>query len=59
MKGRKGLLLVCVLALSYTAGIYGQQLYIAPIVSVDEGEESYGIDEQFREDIYTSIEEQK
>lgn len=59
MKGGKAIVLAFITAISCTAGIYGQQLYIAPIVSVDEGEESYGIDERFREDIYASIEEQK
>jgi hypothetical protein len=42
-----------------TAGVYGEQVYIAPILTVDEGGESYGIDERYRDDIYTSIEEQK
>lgn len=39
--------------------ISGEEIYIAPLVSVDEGEESYLIDEEFREAIYESIEEQK
>jgi lipoprotein len=59
MKGGKAIVLAFITAISCTAGIYGQRVYIAPIVSVDEGEESYGIDERFREDIYASIEEQK
>ncbi|WP_253730169.1 hypothetical protein [Treponema sp. OMZ 790] len=36
-----------------------EQVYIAPLLSVEEGEESYETDDKFRDDIHESIEEQK
>ena len=59
MKRGKLLLLTSMIIVWATAGVYGEQVYIAPILTVDEGGESYGIDERYRDDIYTSIEEQK
>ena len=37
----------------------GEQVYIAPLLSVDEGEESYEADTKLQDDICESIEEQK
>lgn len=37
----------------------GEQVYIAPLLSVDEGEESYETDTKLQDDICESIEEQK
>lgn len=59
MRGGKSFLLACIITVLYTAAMYGEQLYIAPILSVDEGGEGYGIDERFQEDLYKSIEAQK
>ena len=37
----------------------GEQVYIAPLLSVDEGEESYEADTKLQDDICESLEEQK
>ena len=37
----------------------GEQVYIAPLLSVDEGEESYEADTKLQDDIHESLEEEK
>ena len=59
MRGGKSFLLVCIITVLHTVAAHGERVYIAPILSVDAGEEGYEIDERYRDDIYTSIEEQK
>ena len=59
MRDGKIFLLVWMAVLVFVGRIYGQQVYIAPILSVDEGAEQYGIEENIREDMLRSMEEQK
>ena len=59
MRDGKIFLLVWMTVLLFVGRIYGQQVYIAPILSVDEGGEQYGIEENIREDMLRSMEEQK
>lgn len=59
MRGGKSILLVCVIAVLHTVAAHGEHVYIAPILSVEEGEEGYELDERYQDDIYKSLEEQK
>lgn len=59
MRGGKSFLLACVIAVLHTVAAHGERVYIAPILSVDAGEERYEIDERYQDDIYQSLEEQK
>ena len=59
MRGGKLILLVCVIAVLHTVAAHGEYVYIAPILSVEEGEEGYELDERYQDDIYQSLEEQK
>lgn len=59
MRGGKSFLLACVIAVLHTVAAHGERVYIAPILSVDAGEERYEIDERYQDDIYKNLEEQK
>ena len=59
MRGGKSILLVCVIAVLHTVAAHGEYVYIAPILSVEEGEEGYELDERYQEALYQSLEEQK
>ena len=59
MRGGKSILLVCVIAVLHTVAAHGEHVYIAPILSVEEGEEGYELDERYQEALYQSLEEQK
>ena len=59
MRGGKLILLVCVIAVLHTVAAHGEYVYIAPILSVEEGEEGYELDERYQEALYQSLEEQK
>ena len=59
MRGGKSFLLVCAIAVLHTVAAHGERVYIAPILSVDAGEERYEIDERYQDDIYKGLEEQK
>ena len=59
MRGGKAILLACVIAVLHTVAAHGEYVYIAPILSVEEGEEGYELDERYQEALYQSLEEQK
>ena len=59
MRSGKSILLVCVIAVLHTVAAHGEYVYIAPILSVEEGEEGYELDERYQEALYQSLEEQK
>lgn len=59
MRGGKSILLVCVIAVLHTVAAHGEYVYIAPILSVEEGDEGYELDERYQEALYQSLEEQK